>query len=533
MRISTTIAPLTALRLLYLLFSLLLMFQAQAQSSLVYTNDLEDLPTGQYSDNDLKEALGVKFCNGCDEGRVYVTNTPDRGKVLDIRYPRGQVKPSNSGMQTRITFPGDQSYEELYLSYWVYFPEDFEFRAGGKLPGLMCNTQERNMTLRLMWRYDGLVEFYVHYNPNPARPDYQASINWSLLDPYEEPNGNPQPDQVKFQRGKWNHIEMYYKLNTPGQNDGIMRGWLDGKLAVDIRDNGNFRMADEGDIRMNTLFVSTFFGGSDENFQPQKDVQAYFDDFKVSQTRIGSGIDLPPNPIPDGERVFSFKKQGYDYYVDSGDGAQNQQPLVLSEPRSTVNQQWVEIDVGNGFYAYKKKGTDFAIDGGRGGRRGQTVKLYAYNRNNQNQHWKKIPVGDGHYVLQKRNAPQFAIDGGNGAQDNQGLYLWDINFFNVNQQWKFEPVNPSARPSARHQQLVTAPVTMYPNPVSDRLYLKNLPETSYQIAVYNHRGQLLYDRAVQPHSKEEALPVGDLRQGIYLLKVISQNGITTQKFVKQ
>ncbi|WP_299188562.1 polysaccharide lyase [uncultured Aquimarina sp.] len=258
-----------------------------AQENYVYQNDFDHLSSGQYNRDQIKEALNVSFCKGADEGRVHISDFENRGKVLDVKYPEGQVKTGQSGMHTKVPFDVEGEYDELYISYWVYFPEDFEFRAGGKLPGLAYQTSERNMSLRLMWRYDGLIEFYVHYNTEPTWDGWHASINWSLTDPYEEPNGEPQADQVKFKKGQWNHVEMYNKLNTPGQNDGIMRGWLNGDLAIDITDNGDYRQADEGDIHLNIIYLSTFFGGSDETFQPTKDLEAYFDDFIVSTSRIG------------------------------------------------------------------------------------------------------------------------------------------------------------------------------------------------------------------------------------------------------
>ncbi|WP_299432950.1 polysaccharide lyase [uncultured Aquimarina sp.] len=259
-----------------------------AQDNYVYQNDFDHLPSGQYNRDQIKEALNVSFCKGADEGRVHISDFESRGKVLDVKYPKGQVKTGQSGMHTKVPFDIAGEYDELYISYWIYFPEDFEFRAGGKLPGLAYQTSEKNMSLRLMWRYDGLVEFYVHYNTEPTWDGWHASINWSLTDPYEEPNGEPQADQVKFKKGQWNHVEMYNKLNTPGQNDGIMRGWLNGDLAINITDNGDYRQVGEEDIQLNIIYLSTFFGGSDETFQPTKDLEAYFDDFIVSTTRIGN-----------------------------------------------------------------------------------------------------------------------------------------------------------------------------------------------------------------------------------------------------
>ncbi len=258
-----------------------------AQKNVIYSNNFDKLPVGRYSQEKLKKEFGVTHCNGCDQGRVFIKKTKYRGKVLEVRYPKNQVRSKKSGMQTRIPFKGNKKYDELYMSYWVYFPKNFNFRAGGKLPGLMYRTDKRDMSLRLMWRKNGLLEFYVHYNTYPTRAGFDESINWSLKDPYSEPKMKPQSDQVRLAKGKWNHIEMYYKLNTPGKANGIMKGWLNGKLAGHIKNNGDFRQKNEKDISMNRLFFSTFFGGKDKEFQPLKDEVAFFDGFVVSKSRIG------------------------------------------------------------------------------------------------------------------------------------------------------------------------------------------------------------------------------------------------------
>ncbi|MFD2563892.1 polysaccharide lyase [Aquimarina rubra] len=278
----------TKYNLLSIVLILLLNAVAIAQQGLIYQYDFDHLPSGQYDRDMIRDALNVSFCKGADEGRVFIEAFENKGKVLKVKYPKGKVKTNDSGMHTKVFWEETgENQDELYISYFVYFPDDFEFRAGGKLPGLSYQTSDRNMSLRLMWRYDGLVETYVHYNTKPSRPDYKSSINWSLTDPYSEPNGQPMPDQVKFTKGKWHQVEMYHKLNTPGQNNGIMKGWLDGQLALNITNNGDYRQPGEGDIHLNSIYLSTFFGGSDETFQPTKDVYAYFDDFKVSKNRIG------------------------------------------------------------------------------------------------------------------------------------------------------------------------------------------------------------------------------------------------------
>ncbi|MCK8524396.1 T9SS type A sorting domain-containing protein [Aquimarina sp. D1M17] len=287
-----------------------------AQQNIVYHNNFDQLPVGQYNEEEIEAALGVNFCKGADEGRVFISEFQERGNVLKVKYPKGKVKTNDSGMHTKLFWNHYDTFEELYFSYRVYIPEDFEFRAGAKLPGLSYQTSDRNMSLRLMWRNDGLLEFYNHFETRPTWDGWTASVNWSLLDPYDEPGG-PQPDQVKLKKGAWNHIEVYHKLNTPGQNNGIMRGWLNGELAIDITDNGDYRQSGQDDIRLNSIYLSTFFGGSSDAFKPTRDQYAYFDDFIVSKSRIGYN---GPGPGDENEESLSvaFKTPSSDVTVEEG-----------------------------------------------------------------------------------------------------------------------------------------------------------------------------------------------------------------------
>ncbi|GAA4278326.1 hypothetical protein GCM10022259_30510 [Aquimarina mytili] len=280
---------------------------------LIYQNNFDQLTLGEYNEEKFEETFGVSFCKGADEGRVFISEFRDHGNVLKVKYPKGKVKTNDSGMHTKVYWNNYASDYELYFSYRVYIPEDFEFRAGGKLPGLGYQTRERNMSLRLMWRHDGLLEFYNHFETRPTWEGWTASVNWSLIDPYDE-SGGPQPDQVKLKKGAWNHIEVYHKLNTPGERNGIMRGWLNGQLAIDITNNGDYRQHGQDDIRLNTIYLSTFFGGSSNAYKPTKDVYAYFDDFKISKTRIGD------NTGEDTDQSFnvSFKNPAEDLAVQEG-----------------------------------------------------------------------------------------------------------------------------------------------------------------------------------------------------------------------
>lgn len=73
---------------------------------------------------------------------------------------------------------------------------------------------------------------------------------------------------------------------------------------------------------------------------------------------------------------------------------------------------------------------------------------------------------------------------------------------------------------------------MYPNPVNDILNI-DLPEIAEKVTVefYDQIGKLAYTQNLDTNSK--TINIRGLATGIYILKVIADNKIGTQKFIKQ
>ncbi len=72
----------------------------------------------------------------------------------------------------------------------------------------------------------------------------------------------------------------------------------------------------------------------------------------------------------------------------------------------------------------------------------------------------------------------------------------------------------------------TITMKVYPNPVSDVIYIQNAPETDYQLSIYRMTGSLILN--TQMSSGDKSIDVSFLQTGLYLLNV---NG-RTFKFVK-
>lgn len=171
---------------------------------------------------------------------------------------------------------------------------------------------------------------------------------------------------------------------------------------------------------------------------------------RQSRLFISSAAFLPCVFLTFGTKVFAqdypvvqmIKRNASSFAIDGNNGGANGQEVYLySEDEDNRNQQWYEIDRGNGYYTYQKVGTDFCIDGGNGGERQQSVYLWSCRANNQNQHWLKVDVGSGNYRLQKRNASDFSIDGKGGGESRQTLHLWNSSDGNQNQHWTFNYVS--------------------------------------------------------------------------------------------
>ena len=70
-------------------------------------------------------------------------------------------------------------------------------------------------------------------------------------------------------------------MNTPGKSDGIMRGWVDGKLAFERKD---VRLRDVDSLKIETVWLNVYYGGS---WEAKLDYHLYIDDVVISPQYIG------------------------------------------------------------------------------------------------------------------------------------------------------------------------------------------------------------------------------------------------------
>ena len=289
----------------------------------------------------------------------------------------------------------------------------------------------------------------------------------------------------------WNGVYTYYEITEGAANDTYFLTLPDGptnykRLQVDA--NGNVNM--------------------------------------VPSSSAGSWESFTITPVETNKIVHIRKRNATGFALDGGNnGSDGQDVYLWTANENNINQQWIEIDRGNGYYSYKKLGTNYCIDGNRSGATNQNVYLWSCNDTNQNQQWKKVAMGNGAYKLIKRNASGFAIDGGSGGSNGQSIELWDSSSNHENLQWIITPISGTKAPESSEDETIIA----YPNPVANKFTIQSVENSI--VRIYDMNGKMVFTKYISEDS--ETIDISSFAQGLYYLKVNTSKSIRTIKISKQ
>jgi len=208
------------------------------------------------------------------------------GTGMEVHYPAGSYSPEGpivGGFGTWTDHPVPT--QTAILKFSVFFPEDFDFVHGGKLPGLyggkkFCAGGDPAVdcfSTRVMWRDDGKGELYLYANREAQDPaicempgNYCAPVyGWSL-----------NTGAWTFQRGVWTEVEELMTLNTPGVQNGVLSIKINGEEVV-YYDNLVYRIAEYPNIRIQGLDFDTFFGGTGDYWATPKHQLTKFRDITI------------------------------------------------------------------------------------------------------------------------------------------------------------------------------------------------------------------------------------------------------------
>lgn len=97
-----------------------------------------------------------------------------------------------------------------------------------------------------------------------------------------------------LEREQWNRIEMQVTMNTPGQEDGVIRGWVNGQLSYE-KTNMVFRNEGHDFLHNRLAWLNIYKGGVDGNCQ---DSAVYLDQMVLATEQPVGGIDSPTTMPP-------------------------------------------------------------------------------------------------------------------------------------------------------------------------------------------------------------------------------------------
>ena len=244
----------------------------------------------EYYNETWKKKWGIEWTSRIDKSEI-IKNAFQKGKSLRVNYHAGGLGPQTTGLQYPIVFRNiaeieNGYYQELYLRYYVKFEKGFDFRKGGKLPGLMGggDSWERSggnqpngtngWTLRFMWLENGKLIVYA-YVPK------SKNGKWG-----EEVWGQGIDCDFSVTPGKWHCIEEFVNVGTPNNDDGKLKVWIDGKEKVNIADM-RFWNVENLCGKIGGIYFSTFYGGNTKDWSPLVDSFIQFDGFVASKKRVG------------------------------------------------------------------------------------------------------------------------------------------------------------------------------------------------------------------------------------------------------
>lgn len=195
------------------------------------------------------------------------------GRCLKVLFPKGKVGSKESGAQFVIDLPPRRVST---LRYRVKAEAGFQFKKGGKLPGLASGGsqftggrppgKEGGWSARYMWRREGALELYF-YHPK-------------MTDQF----GERHPLDHRLILGEWTELTQVIDVGDKAKRNGSLEVYVNRERALRL-DGLALYGTKYGSI--DSFLFSTFYGGSSQDWAPEKDTRLCFDDFEISCRDLG------------------------------------------------------------------------------------------------------------------------------------------------------------------------------------------------------------------------------------------------------
>jgi hypothetical protein len=225
---------------------------------------------------------------------------PLSGKALQIKVE----KDGHYGLSMTYDFQKKTGAEpeEIYMRYYLRLASDWAPLIGGKLPGIsgtygVAGWGGRPVDGTNGWSARGLftatspaqnplalhtpVGSYVYHAD--MKGQYGDNWHWNQSWGKEGYGGVLAP-------GRWYCLEQQVKMNTLGKSDGVLRAWVDGRLAFEKTD---VHYRDVAKLKIERVWMNVYYGGKDPS---PADMHLFIDNVVIAKRYIGPRHDPAAGP---------------------------------------------------------------------------------------------------------------------------------------------------------------------------------------------------------------------------------------------
>lgn len=214
-----------------------------------------------------------------------------RGHSLKVTVPEGQHLGTSFAFRFRQRLGSEP--EEVYFRYYVKFDPNWKHATSdGKMPGISGTYGRAGWGGRRVNGSDGWSARGL-FKTRPGADETALGFYCYHAD-MRGRYGEHWQFEPRLAHGRWYCVEQYCQLNTPGEaggrgkSDGILRGWIDGKLAFEKTD---IRFRDVDSLKIEEVWCNVYHGGA--TAVPPQDIHVYLDEMVISREPIGP---LEPRP---------------------------------------------------------------------------------------------------------------------------------------------------------------------------------------------------------------------------------------------
>jgi hypothetical protein len=217
---------------------------------------------------DLQSSLGGRDAGVIENVAIARLEDGPAPVAMAVSLPKGSTSPLGSP-KGGMSFPWQprpvQGKTAACLSYNVLLPADFQFNRGGVLPGIsgadVVGPSVEGFTARMAWR-----------------PGTGGGATLRVTSGGETRSIPADYESFAFPSGRWVKLEQEVVLNTPKHADGVLRVWVDGRLALE-RTDLVYRM--KPGVTLSGVVADVFYGTEEGAGAAPKDTKVSLTPFEI------------------------------------------------------------------------------------------------------------------------------------------------------------------------------------------------------------------------------------------------------------